>query len=697
MKLTHYPILKLLIPYIIGIFLAYFGNFSSLSYQIHSIFIVIFVTIALILAKILPYKWQWISFIPTFVATFLLGFLLTNFHFTPKFNDKEKQSILKNRLWYATITEPVVEKEKSIKVVARLNSINTKEYINEKVILYVKKNVKAKQLECGDHLIVKTQLEEVAPPDNPYAFDNQLFLKRKGIYFTGFVQSNGWKKMFESGSIRRYAAKLQKILSKQFVQCGLVGEEYAIITAILLGDDDTMDPSLKASYATAGVSHILCVSGMHVGIIYMILNFLLKPLDYAPKTRTVKAILLLGFIWFYAALTGLSPSVKRAAAMFTFVTIGSLLRRNTDIFHSLFASLFIMLIINPLLIFEVGLQLSYAAVFGIVLLQPILTSVWTPKSKFGDYLWGLTTVSISAQIATFPLSVHYFGQFPNYFLISNLCIIFLSFIIVISGVITLVLSLLPILGSWSGLILSYEIRLMNFIVKSIDQLPGSLTANLSWNSFQITILYLCILFLYLFLVKKRGSYLLAQLSLFLFFLVTISIDKVLSIQRLEMTFYSISKSSCIGLNVRRQGLLIADTSFSKESNEYVFAIKNHELRHHIQSKSINYQQDTSEKYLFKKENILWFYGKSCYVLQRQNHLHPTSQKLNIDYLFVTDYSQSDPIELSKSIDYQSVIIANNVSKKQEEQWNNWCQLHQVPIHNIKRQGALSLPLTKISK
>ena len=309
-----------------------------------------------------------------------------------------------------------------------------------------------------------------------------------------------------TGIIKEKAARVQHYFSESLAEAGISGSEYSIITAILLGNKETLDTELRAHYNAAGVGHILCVSGLHVGVIFLILNFLLQPLDYSKKSRILKALILLFFIWIYACITGLSPSVTRAATMFSFVTFGNLLRRHTNIFHSLFASLFILLIINPLWLFNIGFQMSYAAVLGIVIFQQKLVALWTPKNKILTYFWNLMTVSVAAQLATFPLSVYTFGLFPNYFLLGNLSVITLSFVIVVSGVLLLIVSFVPYLSTWMAQLLTFEIKLMNHLTQSIGELPGAVTENISISWVQMLLIYLCILFFFLLFQQRKKRY-----------------------------------------------------------------------------------------------------------------------------------------------------------------------------------------------
>ena len=169
--------------------------------------------------------------------------------------------------------------------------------------------------------------------------------------------------------------------------------------------------------------HVLAVSGLHVGIIFFILNFLLTPLNRNKRLLKIKLFLLVGALWFYAFLTGLSPSVMRSCTMFSFIVVGENLNKRTNIYNTLAASAFLLMLINPLIIFGAGFQLSYIAVISIVFFQPRLAALVAVKNRILKYVWDLFTVSVAVQIGTAPISIFYFHQFPVYFWLSNFIVI----------------------------------------------------------------------------------------------------------------------------------------------------------------------------------------------------------------------------------------------------------------------------------
>ncbi|MEG2071134.1 MAG: ComEC/Rec2 family competence protein, partial [Bacteroidales bacterium] len=489
-------------------------------------------------------------------------------------------------------------------------------------------------------------------------------MQRKGICYTGYVSTERWQLITHQvpNQIQCYAYRVQQIFSSFFSKAGMKGDEYDIITAILLGNDDTMEPELKNAYAAAGVSHILCVSGMHVGIIFMIVNFLLKPLELFKQTRIVKSFLLLAIIWVYAHITGLSPSVCRAATMFTFVTIGEWGHRNTNTFHSLFTSLFILLLIKPLLLFELGFQLSYLAVFGIVFCQKPLSCVYFPKTKVGHYVWQLVTVSVAAQLATFPLSVYYFGQFPNYFLLANLSVITLSFVVVLTGILLLAVSCVSFLNAGVAWLLNGEIKIMNLIIRTIEGFPGAVMRNISVTEFEVLLLYLFFFLLFIAFIWKKKKVFFASLLVLLSYSVSKVYDKMHYMAQENHTFYSIPNILAINFNDHGNSILLSDSITDKKHRQYSFCIQNHERKEYIQSlilplDSLCFQND----FLCKRGNFICFEGKKFYILAAHQKLFPVKEKIKVDYLIIRGNPSISLKKVREAIEFSEILINENNS------------------------------------
>ena len=691
MNFAKYPLLRGLVPYISGILLAKYLPFYSFNLLIVLILSSNFVLVVWSTLCKFFHSLQGIGKFVFFVLFLLSGFAMTNIkNFSASFFLCQEQVCFSGKQVVQILENPC-KKGKSIRVIAKIKN-SVRSTIEPKVMLYLKRDSASLSLSRGDLLLIDADLRPPAAPKNPDAFDYKAYLSRHGVALTGYLGSHSWILLEHRTprTLSSFASAVQSRFSSFFAANGLSGPEYSVITAILLGNDDTMDPDLKADYAAAGVSHILCVSGMHVGIIYMILNFLLKPLDYSRRLRFLKSLLLILAVWFYAGVTGLAPSVQRSATMFTFVTFGGLLRRNVDIFHSLFASMFLLLLINPLLIFEIGFQMSYLAVFGIVVFQPRLSALYVAKTRVGNYFWELICVSVAAQLATFPLSVHYFGLFPNYFLLSNLSVMSLSFVVIVTGVTLLVLSWWPTVAGAVGWLLTKEIQLMNGIIGFIRGLPCSVTDQIYFTLPQTLLIYGIIVFFFIYLVKKIKLLKFCSLSLTIILLFTFTLRLLNRQDQAEITFYSIDRKTVVGVNQGRFGTLLLDSVALASTDWYDFNVKNHECRLGIQSQMVSLDSTISEGYFAMHHNFLIFNDKTFYFLSKRTHFHPHSPPLPVDYLFVEDNSKIPFQKILKTFDIKHVIIGNGVSGYYEKRWCDSCAAHHIPVHSLRENGYLTL-------
>ncbi len=615
MNFSNYPILKVLIPYVFGILPSYYYIFP----KINPIYLLL---LLLLLTPFLAFFYRKLSYNKLKMGGVILQacFVLLGFvSIQLRTLSPDDEFFQEERYCVVTLVDHPQEKERSIKCVGIVEGDTTGEAVKRKVMFYFQKSERSHGLVMGDRLFVKAKFARIEPPGNPFSFHYRKYMQRRGVTHTAYLSDRQWEFLAHTAKkpLKQISGKLQRFFALQFAKNGLQGDEYSIITAILLGDDDTMDQTLRSSYASTGVSHILCVSGMHVGIIFMILDFLLKPFSFHRKLRFLKAIILLISIWFYAHLTGLAPSVQRAAAMFTFVTFGNLLQRNCNIFHSLFASLFILLLFNPFLLFETGFQLSYLAVLGIVLLQKPIAAIWKPKNKLIFYFWELATVSLAAQLATAPVALFHFGQFPNYFLLSNLSVIMLSFAIVSTGVALLIFSFSTQVALWIGKLLFIEIKIMNQIVFFIEQLPGAVTKQITISILQLFLLYGIIIVIYLFFRYKKKKYYWITLSFILLFSVSSAYRNIHCCNELSVTTYQISKKLAVNFNYHGKSILLHDFMVDKNDEEYKFSIYHHERNRKIKSRLLSVSDELyAPKYAFyKKGNYILFEDKIYKIVE----------------------------------------------------------------------------------
>ena len=302
------------------------------------------------------------------------------------------------------------------------------------------------------------------------------------------------------GFIAAFRLKIQQSLQ----YCGFSEDELAIINALLLGQRQDISKELTANYSKAGAIHILAVSGLHVGVILWMFSFVLKPLERYKRGKGIKLALVLLFLWFFALLAGMSASVTRAVTMFSAIAIGQFFNKRNAIEQSLIFSMFLLLLLKPLFLFDVGFQLSYLAVFGIIWVQPVFYQLWKPKYYIIVKGWQLFTVSLAAQIGVLPLSLFYFHQFPGLFFVSNLLIIPFLGIILSTGIIVLVLSYYSILPAFMVTIYGGIISVLNKTVVFIAKQEAFLFSDISFSVVKMFLLYLLIIAYFQFILVNEN-------------------------------------------------------------------------------------------------------------------------------------------------------------------------------------------------
>ena len=682
MKIENYPVVKLLVPYIFGILVDYYGNFGDRIRAVVFIStgVLFLMTLSLTFAR--AYKWRRVQTILMSLTFVMTGISLTDLRSHPTLPTELME---KNTNWIVRVAEEPTLRKKSVKVPAVVLNTFDNQKTKAKILLYLKPTSEASKLHYGDLLLVHAKLSRIPPPYNPDAFDNRRYMQRRGIFYSGYVKEYAWERIGHKPDnlLKYFSQKTRNELTNIYISAGMSGEELDILKAILLGDDDTLDPELKASYSSAGVSHILCVSGMHVGVIFMIINFMLKPLDLFRRSRILKAILVMLIIWLYAHITGLAPSVTRSATMFTFVAVGQLLRRNTNVFHSLFASMFILLIVNPLLLFEVGFQLSYLAVAGIVLFQPKLSALYTCQTRIGNYFWELVTVSVAAQIGTFPFSIYYFAKFPNYFLLSNLSVITLSFVVIITGISLLPLSLIPVIAQHASWVLTKEISIMNRIIRFIEQLPHSVTENIDYHVVQVILLYAVIGCVCLLLYRRSRKTFWTACTLFTLFCVSFVVRKVQLESETGFLAYHIRKSSAMGFQCQGSMVLFSDSIRNEKENLYRYNISNYVRKHHLIVMVVPIDtSDFDAPFLCKRGDFIRFNGKNYFILNKNQKkmVRNKNDELCIDYLLLHRNPRIPPDEMMSHLPFKEVVADGSNSVYYVEKWRSFCAEKGVPFH-----------------
>lgn len=442
-------------------------------------------------------------FVFIFLCTALLICCAYYLHFP--FNlryDTEADYLDSLAVYRVHVTEPPVRKS-----YGWLLNVNLPEHAQQAVIYLSADSSQATPV-MGDLLLVRTRITR------PRAlfigeFNYGDFLRLQHKVGVGYVRPGQWQIIghVPIRGLRAYAITVQRKLAQRYSDAGLHGQPLALISAITLGERDALDSDLRQSFAAAGAAHVLAVSGLHTGIIYIVVVSLLtcfglwRPLYEQRIWRALLSSCIIAVMWAYAFITGLSPSVMRAALMLTIIQVGWICRRQSISFNTLAAAACICLWIDPLSLFSVSFQLSFAAVAGILLFVPHFNSVWRVHSKFARFMRDLVTVSAAATIGTLPVSLYYFSQVARCFLLTNLVVLPATYVLVILGLLVLALAHTPV-GAWLAFALQHIGGWVCTFVAWIEHLPYS-TLHISATPSMLACLVMAIGCCYLRIQRQR--------------------------------------------------------------------------------------------------------------------------------------------------------------------------------------------------
>lgn len=407
--------------------------------------------------------------------------------------------------YIAIVESTPVEKQRSYAVnlnVYRFQSDSASyQSCNFRLIGYFSKNSFNQQIIPGQSILFSGYLMNKDQERYPYQFDYGRYLRNTGISGTIYIPENEYHLIQNDyfsfrGTLNSFRSRLIEKMNEDSIPL----MEYGVISALLVGDRSFLDPELRDDFADAGAVHILAVSGLHVGIIYMLFLYVLNFI-FRDKAALLKLLLILLILWGYAALTGFSPSVLRAATMFSFIAVGKHHKRYSNTYNMVAASALFLLLIDPLLISQVGFQLSYLAVIGIIFFQPRFHAFIKVKNKYLDMVWSLFCVSLAAQLATFPLSIYYFHQFPILFFLTNLLVIPFATLILYAGIPWLILLWLPWVSDILGLVTVFSTRVLNWFIGRVNSIPFAKIEGIYLNEISVLLIYLMIISSTVFFTK----------------------------------------------------------------------------------------------------------------------------------------------------------------------------------------------------
>ena len=587
----------------------------------------------------------------------------------------------------STVVLPTSEKRVQMEVIRLLKSnseydryqmlLSGDEGFSKKIKVWatIEKDSSKIPFEIGTVLLTKTQFHEIKKPLNPFDFNFKNYLQKQNIRTQFYFKSSQVIPIYRPKySLVRSVNQLRNTLKNQLTHKINSPDAAAVAMAMLLGERTFISEDLQQSYTKAGVIHVLAVSGLHIGIVVLLLHFLLKPLAFFKNGKEVNLGITILFLIFFAFLAGLSASVVRSVVMYVFVTIGVFLGSRTTVYYSLISSAFLLLLVNPFYLFDVGFQLSYLAVFSIVTFQPFVYSLWQPKFKLVDYFWKLSTVSLAAQLGVLPLSLYYFHQFPALFILANLVVIPCIGLVLVYGIFILIFSFFSSTPHFFFLFYEKIILFLNGFITWISKQEEFVFSSISFSGWQLIVAYLLVAALLLFLLKQNFQRLVSVLSLIVVFQFVCIYEKYASLKNDRFMVCHASKATVILhknrgslIPISSDSILVRSMVANYKQANFVFNIKK--------------EQPLKSIYEFQKHKILVIDELGVYSIK---NYHPTivvlhnSPKINLERML----SQIHP---------KTIVVDGSNYFYLKAIWASTCKKYGVQFYDTYRQGAYLLP------
>jgi competence protein ComEC len=544
----------------------------------------------------------------------------------------------------------------------------------------------------GEIMLIPAVYHALEPPYNPGEFDYKLFMENRQIYFQSYVKRNQFKVLAGNAGnpLISFALSLRKKLINKYNTYLPDQDAAALASTLILGYRADLNKDVIEAYSKTGTMHVLSVSGMHVGIVFLVLSFLLRTMDKNKGLIVVRILLIITAIWFYSLISGFSSPVCRAALMISFVLIGKALNKNQNSYNLIAISAFFLLLYYPYYLFDVGFQLSYLAVCGLVYFHPKFYHSLYFRNKFIDYTWSYSALSLAAQLATFPLSLYYFHQFPLYFLLSNLLIVLPVTIIMYAGILLLAIPfsflLIPL-----GKFLSGLINLTNDILFRIENLPFASLSGIWLSGFELFLLCMLILTMVFWSKSRRKIIVWAVITFSMILFMSISLNRIQSFRREELIFFSMRKNSAIAYSKGSKCIVLAD--FDSLDRQFSYSIKPAlESRGGFDISLLNIDSTVRSDSYWSDANFMQFGKFRVLRWDRKISLAKSGERLKVDILVLSHNPVQKLADINAIVEFKKILIDPTNSEYKIKAWLSEAAKLNVSAYVLKKSPAYIIKL-----
>ncbi len=687
------PFLRLLIPVIIGILLQWYIQFDWEQILLAAVCFAIAFTAFQLLPLVLRFKFQTLQGFLINLLLVVMGLFITYQKDIRHWENWFGNIYHDSDYIIATINEPLLEKNKSYKAEAVVDNILHNETVKNtagKIIIYFEKDsANELSLKYGDKILISKKLQEIRNSGNPGAFNYQRYSAFRQIFHNVFLKKNDWL-LLDGKNINPFNQFLftarRNVLN--ILQKNMQGhdDQLAIAEALLIGYTQDLDKDLVQAYSNTGVVHIIAISGMHLALIYVMLVWIFSKMPFIRKSKIIKVIFILSCLWLFSLLTGGAASILRSAVMFSCIVIGENFGRKTSIYNSLAASAFILLCYNPYFLWDVGFQLSYLAVLGIVIFQKPIYHLLYIKNKWVNKLWALVSVSLAAQIFTFPVCIYYFHQFPTLFLFTNIIMVPLSSLILFVEIFLIALAWMPFVGSLIGKLTWWLVWLMNKIILWFNDLPFALWDRISASVASTLILYAFIVCAGYWLLNKSKTALRLSLLLLLGFVILTGYTKWQTAIQQKLIVYNVPQHQSIDFINGNTYKFIGDSVLLADGMLQNFHLKSGRI-----ALQLNKKVDSIPA-LHQNNHLYQFNNKKILLIDQTIVFQPAEQKINIDYIIISKNQKLYIPQLAQVFNCNQFIFDGSNSLWKIAKWKKDCEQLHLRCYSVSEEGAFIMDL-----
>lgn len=586
-------------------------------------------------------------------------------------------------VYRAVVVENPVEKERSLLCASEISG--------RRVLLYFPKDSASSGVRRGDELFVSARISLPRNGGNPDEFDYRTYLLHRGVSGTGYVAGGHWRLVEHrpGRTLRQVASDYRQKILDQYRRLGFAGDEFSVLSALTAGYKDELHEDIRESFAVSGASHVLALSGLHIGFLSGLLLFLLNGIT--GKTRSslwLKTLVVLTVLWGFAFLTGLSPSVVRSVIMFSLPAFSILRGEKMFSLNSLISAAFIMLLFSPAWLFDVGFQLSFSAVAAILLIQPRLYNMLSVKGKAAKWAWGTVTTSVAAQVGVTPLVLFYFSRFSTHFLLTNLLVLLPVAFIMYGAVFMLLFTPFPAIQSLLVYPVKWLLIALNASVRRVEQLPFASLDGIWLSVTNVALLYIMLLLLISYASLRRTKYLLGFLTCLLLFTAHRTWQLMENTPGDSIAFYNVRHAPAVHC-ISSDGsswLVYADSL--PASRQLPRSLSGYWNRLRLSEPAV-VTGDRAEGPFRRVGNVIAFGGRRiCIINDNTWRNYESEGSFPIDYLYLCEGYGGNAEPLTKLFPAKAVVLDASLPAYRREALIRECETLELPCYSLAEGASI---------